>query len=175
MRRLLVTIATLACITSLYPNQAMAWHDATHMAVAKAAGIDNYAYLAVGADLAKEKAGELEGLNHYYNTTKGVVITPTIVFDLFKKYNKPRDYNDPEDAKGRLYGAIVASINDYIITVSGGKYARYTLGYAMHYIGDLSMPFHNIAYDKFNMANHSANDGIVEIPGPADEATDVKA
>jgi hypothetical protein len=174
MRRLLVTIATLACITSPHPNQAMAWHDATHMAVAKAAGLDNYAYLAVGADMAKEKAGELEGLNHYYNTPKGVVITPAMVLDQFKKYNKPRDYNNPEDAKGHLYGAIVASINDYIIRESGGKYALYPLGYAMHYIGDLSMPFHNIAYDQFNMANHSANDGIVEITGPADEATDVK-
>jgi hypothetical protein len=174
MKRLLVTIAALACFTSFYPNQTTAWHDATHMAVAKAAGIDNYAYLAVGADLAKEKAGEMEGLNHYYNTPMGVVITPTMVLDIFKKYNKPRDYNDPEDAKGRLYGAIVASINDYIITGSGSKYALYSLGYAMHYLGDLSMPFHNIAYDEFNMANHSANDGIVEITGPADEAMDVK-
>ena len=174
MRRLLVATATLACIISPYPNHAVAWHDATHMAVAKAAGIDNYAYLAVGADMAKEKAGDLEGLNHYYNTPKGVVITPAMVLNQFKKYNKPRDYNNPEDEKGHLYGAIIASINDYIITGAGDKYARYPLGYAMHYIGDLSMPFHNIAFDKFNGANHSANDGIVENTGPADEATDVK-
>jgi len=173
MRRLLLTIAVFACFISL-PIRAWAWHDATHMAVAKAAGIDNYVYLAVGPDIAKEKAGDIEGQNHHYNTPKGVVVTPTMVLEQFKKYNKPRDYNDPEDAKGHLYGAIVAAVNEYIITGSGNKYARYPLGYAMHYIGDLSMPFHNIAYDEFNRENHSANDGIVEITGPADEATDVK-
>lgn len=174
MKRLFAVIATLACIISPCPNRAIAWHDATHMAVAKAAGLDNYAYLAVGADMAKEKAGDLEILNHYFNAPKGAVITPAMVLEQFKKYNKPRDYNNPEDAKGHLYGAIVAAINDYIITGAGGKYARYPLGYAMHYIGDLSMPFHNIAHDDFNGANHSANDGIVENTGPADEATDVK-
>jgi hypothetical protein len=49
----------------LFPNASLAWHDATHMAVAKAAGLEDYAHLAVGADMAKEKAGDTEGKNHY--------------------------------------------------------------------------------------------------------------
>jgi hypothetical protein len=163
MKRVLVAIATLACLTTLNPNPTAAWHDATHMAVAKAAGIGNYAYLAVGADMAKEKAGDIERPNHYYNNPKGVVITPA----------KPGG-SEHGKKKGHLYGAIVGALNDYIIAGSASKYDRYHLGFAMHYIGDLSMPFHNIIYDEFNKVNHSANDGIVENTGPADEATDVK-
>ena len=164
----LVNYAVIACAISLCSNHTMAWHDATHMAVAKAAGIDNYAYLAVGADMAKEKAGDIEAGNHYHNNPRGVEITPGMVLGQFS------DYNKPGDAVGHLYGAIVASVNDYIIKGSGGKYALYTLGYAAHYIGDLSMPFHNMTFNDFNKTNHTANDGIVEITGPRDETTDEK-
>jgi len=149
-------------------NQTMAWHDATHMAVVKAAGLDNYVYLAVGADMAKEKAGQIETQNHYNNTTRGVRITPEMVLAQVS------DYNKPGDTDGHLYGAIIAALDDYLLKGSSGKYAMYPLGYAMHYLGDLSMPFHNIAYDTFNKTNHAANDGIIEITGPRDESTEAK-
>ncbi|MFH0974399.1 MAG: hypothetical protein V1874_01290 [Spirochaetota bacterium] len=158
-----VVFALLLC-----SSQVMAWHDATHMAIAKAAGLGNYAYLAVGADMAKEKAGEIESGNHYNNTPKGDKITPDIVLAQFNDYNKAGDTN------GHLYGAIIASINNYIIKGSGSKYALYSLGFASHYIGDLSMPFHNIEYNNFNKENHSTNDGIVENAGPKDETIDSK-
>lgn len=164
----MLTCVIFASTISLSSTQTMAWHDATHMAVAKAAGLDDYAYLAVGADMAKEKAGEIETGNHYSNTLRGVTVTPAMVFA------QVRDYNKPGDADGHLYGAIVASVNDYILRGSSGKYARYPIGYAAHYLGDLSMPFHNIAYDTFNKANHADNDGIVEMTGPKDESTDAK-
>jgi hypothetical protein len=32
----------------------------------------------------------------------------------------------------------------------------------MHYLGDLSMPFHNIDYNDFNRVNHARNDGVVD-------------
>jgi hypothetical protein len=149
-------------------SQAMAWHDATHMAVVKAAGLDNYVYLAVGADMAKEKAGKIESENHYNNTPRCVTISPEIVLAQVD------DYNKPGDADGHLYGAIIAALNDYMRRGASGKYALYPLGYAAHYLGDLSMPFHNIAYDSFNKKNHAANDGIVEINRPRDESTDAK-
>jgi hypothetical protein len=41
-------------------SPALAWHDATHMAVMKAAGLGNYAYFAVGADMAEGKSGGSE-------------------------------------------------------------------------------------------------------------------
>ncbi|MGA7827403.1 MAG: hypothetical protein WCA04_07080 [Geobacteraceae bacterium] len=149
-------------------TQALAWHDATHMAVVKAAGLDNYVYLAVGADMAKEKAGRVESQNHYNNTPRGVTITPEMVLA------QVGDYNKPGDTDGHLYGAIIAALNDYMLKGARGKYARYPFGYAEHYLGDLSMPFHNIAYDSFNKKNHAANDGIVENTGPENEATEAK-
>ncbi|MBJ6727693.1 hypothetical protein [Geomesophilobacter sediminis] len=157
-----------AALLALAPQPASAWHDATHMAVVRAAGLGNYAYLAVGPDLAKEKAGDLEGANHYHNTAPGVLITTEMVLAQVK------DYDKPEDASGHLYGAIIASINDYLIAQAAGKYALYPLGYAAHYLGDLSMPFHNTAYNKFNRDNHAANDGVVETGGPPKETTEAK-
>ena len=47
-------LAVSLTITLLNSSHALAWHDATHMAVMKAAGLANYSYLAVGADMAKE-------------------------------------------------------------------------------------------------------------------------
>jgi hypothetical protein len=164
----LLIYIVLASAVIFNANQTMAWHDATHMAVVKAAGLDNYVYLAVGADMAKEKAGQIEVRNHYNNTPRGVSVTPEMVLA------QVGDYNKSGDTDGHLYGAIVAALNDYILRKSSGKYALYPLGYAAHYLGDLSMPFHNIAYDDFNKTNHAANDGIIEITGPKDESTEAK-
>ena len=107
--------------------------------------------------MAKEKAGQIEVQNHYNNTPRGVRVTSEMVLAQVS------DYNKPGDTDGHLYGAIIAALNDYLLKGSKGKYAMYPLGYAMHYLGDLSMPFHNIAYDDFNKSNHAANDGIIEI------------
>jgi len=140
----------------LTPATAPAWYDATHMAVVKAAGLDDLAYLAVGADMAKEKSGGHEEGNHYRNNARGTVVTADMVLD------QVRDYNCRCNDEGRLYGAIIAALNQYRESRTGGKYSRYPLGYAAHYIGDLSMPLHNVAYNLFNQTYHSANDGIVE-------------
>jgi hypothetical protein len=53
-------------------------------------------------------------------------------------------------------------LDQYLERKSENKYARYPLGYALHYMGDLSMPLHNVVYDDFNKTNHAANDGVVE-------------
>lgn len=160
--------AILISVICLPAGRGFAWHDATHMAVMKAAGLDDYAYLAVGPDMAKEKAGDSEGHNHYYNTRRGEKVTAAMVL------SQVRDYNKTKDSDGHLYGAIVASITDYVIRESSGKYAIYSLGYAGHYIADLSMPLHNVEYNEFNKVNHAANDGIVEKSGPGDEKTEEK-
>ena len=162
MQRLLLTLI----LSILLSSPALAWHDATHMAVMKAAGLGNYAYLAVGADMAKEKSGGYEDGNHYRNNPKGTVVTADMVLD------QVRDYNCRCGGEGHLYGAIVAALNQYREGKNGGKYARYPLGFAAHYIGDLSMPLHNVDYNEFNKANHAANDGVVE--GDESEPTDAK-
>jgi hypothetical protein len=164
MQRHLAVFALL--LSLLTGSPALAWHDATHMAVVKAAGLDDYVYLAVGADMAKEKSGGYEDGNHYRDNPKGTVVTAAMVLD------QVRDYNCRCNDGGHLYGAIIAALNQYRESRGGGKYARYHLGFAAHYIGDLSMPLHNVEYNLFNRTWHSANDGVVE--GDGGEAMDAR-
>jgi len=139
----------------LYSIPSYSWHDQTHIAIAKAAGY-KYWFNAAGADIAKVKAGDLEGLNHFFDNYENINITEKMVFDQVK------NYNDPTDKEGHLYGAIIASLRDYRQAKSAGKYGEYHLAFAAHYIGDLSQPLHNIPYDGFNKSHHNDNDGIVE-------------
>jgi hypothetical protein len=136
------------------PNLSHAWHDETHLAIAKAAGYQKW-YNAAGADIAKVKAGDKEGYNHYSNHPPNTVVTPEMVLAQVNRYN------DPTDENGHLYGAIIASLRDYRSAKAEGKYGEYHLAYCVHYVGDLSMPFHNTLYDSFNRQQHNAMDGMV--------------
>lgn len=132
-----------------------AWHDKTHIAIAKAAGYQ-YWFNAAGADITKIKAGAMEEKNHYYNNYENVPVTDKLVLGQAKLYNSP------SDEEGHLYGAIIAALRDYQKKNSGGKFAEYPMAFAVHYIGDLSQPLHNLPYDHFNQTHHSSNDGIVD-------------
>jgi hypothetical protein len=132
-----------------------AWHDQTHLAVAKAAGYKAW-YNAAGADMTKIKAGTIEEKNHYFDNDHNVNVTTQMVLD------QANLYNHPNDEEGHLYGAIISSLREFRNTKSVGKYAEYHMAFAAHYIGDLSQPLHNISYDNFNKDRHSINDGIVE-------------
>lgn len=138
-----------------YTTPSYSWHDQTHLSIAKAAGCKAW-YSAIGADMAKVKAGDLEKFNHYFDNYGNNAVTEKIVLD------QARNYNNPTDEEGHLYGAIIAALRDYKQSKAAGKYAEYYLGYASHYIGDLSQPLHNTAYDGFNKSHHNFNDGIVE-------------
>jgi len=104
----------------------------------------------------KIKADALEKTNHWFNNSAGVNVTEKMVLDQVRRYN------DPKDEEGHLYGAIIASLRQYHEMRRADKYAEYPFAFCAHYIGDLSMPFHNIAYDEFNLTRHSQNDGTVE-------------
>jgi hypothetical protein len=132
-----------------------AWHDKTHIAIAKAAGYQ-YWFNAAGADITKIKAGAMEEKNHYYNNYENVPVTDKLVLGQAKLYNSP------SDEEGHLYGAIIAALRDYQKKNSAGKFAEYPMAFAVHYIGDLSQPLHNLPYDHFNQRHHSSNDGIVD-------------
>lgn len=146
----LIFLSLYLCATPSY-----SWHDQTHVAIAKAAGY-KYWFNAAGADITKTKAGDSEGLNHFFDNYENASVTEKMVFDQVK------NYNDPTDKEGHLYGAIIASLRDYRQAKSSGKYGEYHLAFAAHYIGDLSQPLHNIPYDGFNKTHHSENDDIVE-------------
>lgn len=135
-------------------DYAWAWHDQTHLAIAKAAGSDQW-YNAAGADMVKEKA-PFEQFNHWHNNNARLEITPQEVL------NQTARYNGDGDAEGHLYGAIIASLRHYENSKVSNKYADFNLAFCAHYLGDLSQPLHNTPYDEFNKVHHLNNDGIVE-------------
>jgi len=149
---------TILIFVLLFTAQALAWHDHTHLAICKATGSEMW-YHCAGPDIAKIKAGNVESYNHWFNNSAEAEITTKMVFDQIERYNKRRKIFD---AEGHLLGAIIASLRAYEKDLREGKYALYHLVYCAHYIGDLSQPLHNIAYDDFNKEHHNANDGIVE-------------
>lgn len=148
-------LTIIVFLLSLLPVNAAGWFDATHLAVAKAAGYDKW-YTAVGADMAKIKAGSIEEYNHFYNNPGTVDVTPAFVLEQSDKYN------DPRDSAGHLYGAIIASLRKYLQDTNKGKYSSYHLGFFAHYITDLSQPLHNIEYDDYNKRRHHVFDAIVD-------------
>jgi hypothetical protein len=144
-------IAVLLLI--IFPALSFAWHDETHLAIAKAANYKKW-FNATGADMAKIKAGDKEKHNHFANNSPGTIITAKEVIKQAKKYNK-------RQFRGHLYGAIIASVRDYLKDTNKGKYSEYHLGYCAHYVGDLSQPLHNTLYNFYNRKNHVITDGIV--------------
>lgn len=135
----------------------MAWDDLTHIAIGQAAGFKE-AWSLPAADIAKIKAFSVEDYNHYCNNPKDADITPEMINKQIPRYNNGKK----SEKKGHLYGAIVASVREYIKKEKLHINGLYDMAYAGHYIGDLSMPFHNMEYDSFNRKRHEANDGIVE-------------
>lgn len=134
---------------------AYSWHDQTHIAVGTAAGF-KLAYNLAAPDVAKLKAKDIENFNHYCNVPEATTITADMVRKQVDKYNST------DDSEGHLYGAIVAAVREYQNSVKRGKYGDYNLVYAGHYIGDLSMPLHNMDYNDFNKKNHTVNDATIE-------------
>jgi len=127
----IITLLTIFFVISFIGNS-YPWHDETHIAIAKATGYKKW-YNAAGADMLKIKAGYTERLNHYTNT----------------------------DIIGHLYGAIIASVRDYLKEKQRGKYGEYHLAFCAHYIGDLSQPLHNTLYNFYSRKNHKTIDGII--------------
>ena len=142
-----------ALMLASYSSISSAWFDETHIAVAKVAGYQKW-FNAAAPDIARVKLGEKEDHNHFVNNPRGTVITPEKVLAQVEKYNQIDPY-------GHLYGAIIASVREYIEVRKKGRYAEYHLAYAAHYIGDLSQPLHHTLYEDFNRRYHSKMDGIV--------------
>jgi hypothetical protein len=130
------------------------WHDETHIAIAKATGYKKW-YNATGADMAKLRAGKKERYNHYVNNSRATIVTPETVLQ------QAENYNNPTDLMGHLYGAIIASVRDYLKAKNEGKYGEYHLGFCAHYVGDLSQPLHNTLYNSYNRKYHQTTDGII--------------
>ncbi|MEE8397538.1 MAG: hypothetical protein V3S89_00950 [Desulfobacterales bacterium] len=152
MRKSIVALCLIGISITL-PSIASAWHDETHLAIPRAAGYAKW-YNAAGADMARLKAGDIEGHNHFSNNPPGTSVTPNTVLNQVKDYNQI-------DRDGHLYGAIISTVRNYIAEKRTGKYRQYHLAYCAHYVGDLSQPLHNIPYNDFNKKHHIAIDRII--------------
>lgn len=137
---------TFVLVAVLFPTTNSAWYDETHLAIAKVAGYEKW-FNAAGPDVAKLKLGDKEGHNHFVNNHRGTVVTPEMVLAQVERYNQ-------KDPTGHLYGAIVASVRDFIEAKKKDRYTEYHMAYCAHYIGDLSQPLHNTLYDDYNKRNH---------------------
>ncbi len=138
-------------------SKCFSWHDQTHIAVGISVGFKK-AYMLVGPDIAKIKAGNIEGFNHWCNNDENNIVTKEQVLAQVEKYNSV----DSSEEKGHLYGAIIGAVLAFQNDKSEGKYAEYHLGYLGHYVGDLSNPLHNTTYNEFNKKHHRFNDGIID-------------
>ena len=150
-----LTIPLLAVFfIASFTGNSYSWYDETHIAIAKATGYKKW-FNATGADMAKLKAGRIEKLNHYVNNPRGTTVIPKMVLQQVNKYNQT------DDPMGHLYGAIIASVRDYLKARDEGKYGEYHLGFCAHYVGDLSQPLHNTLYNSYNRKYHQTTDGII--------------
>jgi hypothetical protein len=148
-------IIFLGLILHITAGTSPAWYDETHLAIARAAGYRHW-YNAAAADLTKIKAGRVEDKNHFFNNDRNADVTAKMALAQADRYDHP------EDEEGHLYGAIISSLREFRSARAAGQYAEYHMAFAVHYIGDLSQPFHNIPHDEFNKAHHAANDGVVD-------------
>lgn len=146
-------ITMMICLFHLFSEPCMAWFDETHMAIAKATGYPKW-FRACGPDIAVVKAGNDEQKNHYVNNPRGTKVTFWTVLDQVCAYNTT-------SKNGNLYGAIVASLRNYIRATCEKRFGDYHLAYCIHYVGDLSMPLHNTLYNCFNRTHHKITDGII--------------
>ncbi len=163
MKRFLLMMCLSLTWSLALPDFCNPWFDETHVAVAKAAGYVKW-FNTCGPDMIREKMGDREGHNHFVNNPRGMVVTPDMVVAQIEKY-------DQIDSHGHLYGAIIASVRDYIARKKAGKYAEYHLAFCSHYVADLSQALHNIEHDAYNVEHHMATDGIIndEIPANLDK------
>lgn len=157
MRQISIGFLVMFLFVSCF-SSAMAWHDRTHIAVGTAAQFDQ-AYNLAAPDVAKLKADTVEEYNHWVDNSETTTITKALIKGQIQKYNLGTE----REKGGYLYGAIVAAVRAYQDESGAGKFATYHLVYAGHYIGDLSMPLHNIDNSLLDtLPNHYDNDHIIE-------------
>ena len=121
INKILAVTLLLELVVALLPSTSSAWYDETHLTIAKVAGYEKW-FNAAGPNVAKLKLGGKEGHNHFVNNPSGTVVTPEMVLGQVERYNQ-------KDPTGHLYGAIVASIRDYIEAKKKGRYAEYHFAY----------------------------------------------
>ncbi len=155
MKKAVYGLLIFTCL--ILAGRASGWLDYTHIAIGTAAQFEE-SYSLAAPDIAKLKAYSREGFNHYCDLLETETVTPELIKEQIPMYNN----GSAGEKRGHLYGAIVAAVRNYQKAQAQNKFGLYHLSYAGHYIGDLSMPLHNMEYNPFNKAHHLLNDGLLE-------------
>jgi hypothetical protein len=142
VKLVIINVVTMLVIAS----NALAWSGYVHEYIAEKAGFTN-----IEASC-PDRSDKGRFSNHYSNNDNGTVISATII-------KKQETMYDKGEQKGSLYGAILQSYKD---VTSGSPIDKKCepIEYFVHYMGDLSAPFHNINREGWAAEKgvHSAND-----------------
>lgn len=173
-------VLLMLCGWLLLSGHASAWFDKTHIAMGLAvygseAGYAEYVkrqgftsyYDLGGPDMVKIRSS-YEDCNHYYNRRRGEGIDIKVVDGQAEKIKAAQVCTKADP--GRLYGAIMESLDQYVAKKRKGEFADYYMAYAGHYIGDLVMPLHNMVpprgpdqrIEPAFAAYHRQLDGLVD-------------
>jgi hypothetical protein len=150
----------LAILFFTFGGTGQAWHDKTHIAIGEAVGYPashNFA----APDVVKLRAYCVEECNHYSNNDRDELVTAKTIKDQIKWMDQAFC---PTESKGRLYGALMKSLQTCIEKKQKDKNAfiDHDMAFVGHYIGDLVMPLHNIEHKGWAIGHHFANDSILE-------------
>lgn len=157
--------ATLAAVLALgylsAGNEAEAWDDQGHMAIARAAGLKSY-HNACAPDVTKQVMNinnykDTAGQAHFYDA-----VSPITKADVYKQLEIIGTHDGMED--GYVLGAIVHAIRVAKISSANSKSDEYKYDILAHYIGDVVQPLHMSAYDAYNKEWHLKTDGIMDYP-----------
>ena len=151
-RKSLLTVITFGIWFMMVSPTADAWTDQTHMAIAKAGGLESY-HNACAADVSHTVA---------YMNNIWLTDSPAHYFDAVKPPNRQDvaeqlnliGLSKKKAPNGYLLGAIVNAVRKAKTRTEKSKFDDYYYAVIAHYIGDLSQPLHISAYDDFNKSHH---------------------
>lgn len=163
MRKKFIRCFTALLLTLyLLPSAgAFAWTDQAHMAMGKAAGFRRFQNCA-GIDIARTVAA-INGLPqtdeqaHFFNAPADYEITADDAYAQLQDIGKSRE----ECPEGYLLGAILHTVRLCKEKTESGAFDDEYYAVLLHYITDLSQPFHMTVYDDFNRDFHFACDDIL--------------
>lgn len=145
---------------SFAPQQADAWTDQTHMAIALAAGLKSFNN-ACAPDISHAVAKlnnlpKTDSQAHFFDANRP--ITKKDVYDQLDQIGQQRS----DGNEGYVLGEILHVVREAKERTAEGKFDDYYYDVLAHYVGDMSQPLHMTIYDAYNRSHHLKTDMILD-------------